>query len=449
MICAANLSWRDGKKCTWMCRFILLVGIGILGLSLSARADLYTGAIRSVDWIVDSSDFMVQVKVGETSPVVVLEDIVSLRLVVSQELAADNPETLPSSNTSAQKVATKLEFLKQPSPEQMESLRIAGLEWMQNWRGLLEPGDEWILAGRWRDLPADDPKSKSGQFIFQGINLTRPLQWASTAAVTPRGVLLRDRESILEAFQKRLKLQRTLPPNAAWDVLETMLFGRWTEYPDGLRIESLPPRAFLGGVILPIDVTYWDEGGLYDDDTIYLHTLAPADPEYQDEIFERANSTNFVLRRLSIGMLINYPGPKTERFLETYSGDHRDQSAHDATRLLDYWQCREQPDAELNLRFLGQWRLLGRTLAIDLILNADQTATINIRPRATADAPPTEGFGKWRVEGDLLYIQRTRFADQRFGTGDAQKIILPGQPIISINDDEVQLAKGLVLTRSK
>jgi len=403
-----------------------LVLMFCLGLSNSARADLYTGNLLSLEYSVDASDFIVEVTIPEDQHPTEVDAVRVLKI-----------ESADSESRTAEK--------------RNDDIRAAANEWLAErtkhatqW----EPTDtHWLLFGRWRDHPVEHPGSQEGVFLFHTVNLSRPFRSASTAAVTIDGTILPDRKTILDATTKRTELRRSLPNGAAWDVLEALTLQRGLDKITKLPKYEIPPQGHIGGVRLPIDVDYWDERGPYDEDTIYLSILAPVEPNQQWPLLRLAAGTEHTarqlhLRDLAINDLVNYPGEKTDTLLLELSnkqphGNMRARAVYDDLHRFD-----DLTD-ERNQSLVGHWRLVGKTLSIDLNFRDDQSCAIDVRKIDDLAAEPIRGEGYWYVKDDCLTIVRERFANERFGTFESRRVFLPQQPIVSVTTEKVELARRL------
>lgn len=383
----------------------------------SAYADMYTGGVLSLEWLVDSSDevYLVGIVADPAAPA---------DLTVRAEKALKS-----GSSASGLDAATRPndravdEWLTPANKERsIQFLRESSGHWKIPSNA--KAGDQWLLFVR--SAKAGPPS------IVRVVNLTRPREHSWTAAITGSGVPLTGRRSILDAVERRIGLKRRLPAGCNRELIDRCAddpraIVKWMhESPGGVR--PLDPRkveAVLGGFAVPINCGYWDGptgDGDADEDLLLLQAVVPADPEYLGVLLEhvtRKEPGNSLQTGL-LYALLNYPGEKTETVLEKIGSDpsYRRSFAVRHVRsclkyrdgLTDLSKYREGLTDPLNRALVGRWRLEGSSELIELTLEADNTCTINVTRRSTSVTD--YGKGHWAVREGRLWILRTHLKRQ-------------------------------------
>lgn len=166
-----------------------------------------------------------------------------------------------------------------------------------------DDGDEWLLFL--------EKYANSTLEILHGINLTRPLQSFSTAAVTKNLIALPDKKCILRAVKSRMAEGRRLTTRDTFN---------WTADPHQARNDRIL-QEYLGCFRRPPRHTYchyWDYPGPYDYDT-GIYVVVPADPEYRDQLLAIVkNDKDEGVTTDALYALANYPGPETVAALQKY-----------------------------------------------------------------------------------------------------------------------------------
>ncbi len=172
---------RDPRALTVRNSLVALCATFLHPASL-AHGDLYTDGVLSLEWLVDSSDEILLVHIGP--------------------LAADGQPTVNRQSA--------LKTHKVGSRWSSDQSFIEKRRWAVPVRGLrVEEDEDWLLFVR-----ATHPDNSASRQVFHGINLTQPLKSYSTAAITREGKPLVDRQTILDAVDARVQLNRRLPPHA-------------------------------------------------------------------------------------------------------------------------------------------------------------------------------------------------------------------------------------------
>jgi len=398
--------------------------LAVLITACTARGDLYTDGVLSLDWLVDSADEIhrVQFVSRESDGGVVSEPREVLK---------------PKSGKSALKT------------EDVARLRPP-----------LRPprSGEWLLFVH---------LNENGQAaLVRGIHLDHPMVSYRTAAFTREGKPLRDRDAILGAVKARIALGRHLPPRCNQMAVEALrrlahsngrISSPTSSYPFG---KPAPLEQFLGGMLVRISCDDWDQNGPYDHDTWLNVAVVPVEPDDHERLLEAARlgeqykgSPRYCH---PIPCLVNFPGEKTEEFLRGMLQDPNARRSHDsliAAYVLWYFHYRLDVTDPLNEKLVGEWRLEGQRERIDVELEKDNTFTAKAwdwNPLSdswhTKEIPRRtwQGKGYWVVRDGRLSIFRTHA-----GRSNNEREIFADKPILKVTRTNVVLKGGPSMTRKE
>jgi len=232
----------------------------------TADADLYTGYVLSVEWLVDSADVICSGHFVKSS-----ED--STRRVFQVDQWAKSKMALCDLNKAIDKYlddryVTPVEFMKANT-------------------------NKWLLFLR--------QSNEAKPVLFRRVHLTRPLESSRTAAVTVRGVALPDEKSVMAAVRRRIRMGRQIPADcdrSKFDSVGSRVTGSLTSL-----------HHYIGAFPTNTYCEYWDMEGPYDFDTLY-YVIVPADPEFHTMLLRQLEIDGQRNWKV-ISSLVNYPGPKT------------------------------------------------------------------------------------------------------------------------------------------
>lgn len=406
--------------------------------SLPAQADLYTGGVPSLDWLVDSSDEIV---------------IVQSERQVADRLQATIRETL------RQRVTVK-ELVKATADEEQALFRIEeNDDGVDELRFRMRRTNYWLAPGRKSHLPSEwllflrtDGKN---WHIFRKVNLTWTRELSSTAAIIPSGEALKTKAEILEATKARLKLARKLPPGCNRELIEGNHrdLGDW--FTKARQSEPYMTReqaaTLRGGFVIRIDNEYWDNpnAGDVDEDLWLTHAFVPADPQYAKQVVERVTKEKHPSDE-SMFALLNYPGQKAENALEKVI-ESGSSSGLTANRILYYLRYRFSPEHRLDEKLFGKWLILGRNETVQLELRKDHTCVVNTRPtKFTAHLPhyrPVKGHGYWAIHDGKLWFGRSHAQRPAGHWSPARREFFAPKKMLQIEEDTIKLEGGPPMKR--
>lgn len=388
-------------------------------------ADLTTGGTLSLEWLVDSSDAIYRVRLIE--PVVPGDPY-----LVQRDGALKTPADFAVAKRGRQAV-DRLQVPRRAFDARRSALNA-------------REGDERLVFVRTWDSKAPT--------IIRQVNLTRPLELSSTAAITAEGVALPDRESIIRAVEDRVRLDRRLSDR-------TRQLRERVDKGGGFRPfgDPAPLEGNIGGFRLRIECDVWDnpphgEHGyrIHDEDLLLTDIIVPADPELHGQLLEAVadgfpHTADWLL---AIGALVNYPGEETERVLEEVAS--RSPGWSYAKYVLWYFQYRHDLSDPLNDKLVGRWRLVGRRELIDLILDEKNTFTATgfDRPQQNDEEPRHlwDGKGYWAVRDGRLSLFRHEFLHKKLGwTTSYSRTIFEHKPIKEVSGHAVILEGGPVMLK--
>lgn len=402
---------------------VLLAG----ALAVAAHADLYTGGVLSVEWLVDSSDEIYWVRLERPSP----EEPLTIRpqealwgdlgLETLRALLATEPERLVS-------------WGKDSDGTRRLRLHLMGGR-MSNLPA--REGDEWMLFVR---------KTEGEPFgVVRAIWLTRPLWSSGTAAVTAAGKPLADKAAVLRAVHERLKLNRRPPEGCNRELID-----RWNDNQDGVvafyweatkrntLLEKSDVAAMRGGFAISISCDYWDSpqpGGL-DEDLLLTHAIVPADPEYASLFSEVKNSEPRVIHE--VFALMNYP----EQAKKLWAPDGQPRG-----KLAKHLFYRENSVSPLDKHLFGQWTLLGTHMHVRLDLRKDHSCSlVQVQHPGTTNEREGACKGYWAVQDGHFWLARTHVT--RNGEWfAAYREYFPPKRIEKVTPEEIVLEGGPPMKR--
>ncbi len=319
--------------------------------------------------------------------------------------------------------------------------------------------DYWTQAGLRGEQPTEwllflRTDGKSWRLFFT-INLTRPRETSSTAAITAEGKALTRRVDILAATNARLKLHRKIPSSCDREMIEDVSGRKLADWYDKTQqgdwfFSPSQMATVRGGFTIPIFNDYWDspEAGDLDEDLHLTCLFVPADQVYAQMLLKRILESEHPSDRQLLALL-NYPGAEAEKSLEKVikSGST---SGLTASRLLYYLHYRRSPRHRLDTKLIGRWELRGINETVELELLQDHTCVVNTRPtKVTRHLPgyqPVEGKGYWAIRDGKLWVCRSHI--QRNGNwSPARREFFESKRMLNIARDHIKLEGGPPMKR--
>jgi hypothetical protein len=389
------------------------VALVVLTAAGTARGDLYTDGVLSLDWLVDSSDEIYHVEIGPDD---------------SNRVLAQSPKRIKSRSANSTRADDGPAHLQLPQQAKQ--------------------GEEWLLFVRF----AADGAAK----VFRGVNLSRPMASYRSAAISREGKPLPNRQDILAAVEMRIRLGRRLPPGCDRDAVVISRTGQdWTDYWSSYPFDTPAPlERYLGCARVKINCSDWDTAGPNNEDTWLNLAVVPIEPEDHPRLLEAARLggkyTGSPTYYHPLHSLVNFPGEETEKCLLAVAQDSRDHfSERIAWDVLSYFRYRLPVSDPLNAQLVGSWQLDGQRERIALKLQEDNTftATAGDFPDPYTRENPRRtwgGKGYWVVRDGRLSVFRSHAGSERNG-----RTIFQDKPILKVTSTEVLLEGGPPMKRDQ
>lgn len=424
-----------------------------------ANADLEVGQALSLEWLVDSADVVFEVQL---TPSTVTDDVLFLR---AQSSLKGNMSVvdLQAYIDERRETVYRLKHSKDDVGAKRIEFRTGTESYHWSVACKATPLDRWYLFVR------TDGHPKSFR-IFYAMNLSRPREFPSVAAILGSGKALTTAAEIVLAVRSRVSLKRLLPK-----VCQRELIDNWTKEKQGIvkwandtinkegYWSRLDVDSIRGGFAVDIDNSDWDD--------IYLHqAIVPATAEFQSVLLRKIDSRELPSAHDTYALL-NYPGVKTEALLSDLLRKGMSTvnvgSVIEFNRVLTHLRFRENLVDPLNEKLIGPWQLHGRSERIDLDLRKDGFCTINTIPLSEGNSTPRPltGRGYWGIHNGHLWIARSHvrngddwelavrefFPLRTIIRRDVSSVVTEGGPkrILSTDEKNVILNGGPKMTRPK
>ena len=420
---------------------IVVSTFAVLAMAVDAAlADLYTGGVLSLEWIVDSSDTIVRVQLvadrqegGKLS--------LDPQQVLKGELTTDK---ILAMFDAKPELFVRFSRSNGIEPKNRIQFRLSGTphHWCPACR--VHPGDQWFLFAR---------SDKASPFqVFYAMNLHSPREFSGVAAVMSSGKALQEKKQIIAAVELRIERNHVLPKACQRDLID-----RWTSRDGVLRWaeqsrrndyfwSSIEVDSIRGGFAIDIENDYWDNPnpGDVDEDLILLQAIVPATVEFLPLLRQQVASTR---GEAAMYALLNYPGEQTEALLEEEI-ENDSLYANTARRVLTHLRYRQDFDDPLNRRLTGRWNLYGQLERVELDFHDDHTCVVNVIPVRSGASTPyrLDGRGYWSIRDGHLWIVRSHI--RRAGQWKmAPRWFFSAKEILEFDDRRIVLEGGPKMAR--
>lgn len=384
-------------------------------VATSARGDLYTDGVLSLELLVDYSDEIHHVRFAPAE--------------AGGSRVAELHRTLKP--LTADSVPGEDEILRMVAPQ------------------LAKQDEEWLLFVR---------QIGGIRNTVHKVNLSQPMAFYQRAAINRKGEPIRDRESILKAVDARVQLRRSMPAGCLGIPLTDESYWSDDSWWPPVR-GQVPFERHIGYARIKISCDYWDQGGPHDADTSLIYAVVPIEPKDHVPLLESARLgdkyTGSPKYFHPVHSLVNFPDKQTQDLLREMARDsqiYRSRSyrrrANMARSVLRYQHYRMAITDPLNLRLVGAWRLEGQRERIHLKLAKDNTFTTTTYDyRQHPYTPENPRFiwrdkGYWVVRDGRLSLMRSHsgipgawsrnvreiFRDKKIRKATSTEVVLEGGP---------------------
>lgn len=373
----------------WSKTIVCLVSlVAIWGSGRPASADLNTSIQPSIEWLVDSCDAIYKARIG---PMRGIED---RNFVTHWE---------PYKVTIA------------PGP-QSGFVPLAQLA----------KEETWLIFFRW---------GPGGWHFVRAINVENPVAWSQTSAITAKGEVLRDRESIEKFVTERVNRKQQLPKGANPAELESLLRLHRARRADPAHDFPANAQQRLGGYLRYQTIEYWNsaipsEEDIEEGDMLVIGIIVPADPANRDflvqklksQIEDDASQHRWNEVHNDLWALVNYRDAEVTELLDRYvQFDHENRSkrgsvgkiAQTAWSIRHYWRYLDSLADPANQALAGRWEFPLQPTDVkpspvyprfwmDVLVTSDHRYTaICYRIRRPGDAAEVcrQSSGYWLAEG--------------------------------------------------
>lgn len=408
-----------------------LIGVLLTGLFvMRLQADLSTRTGLSIEWLVDSSDAIYEVRISA-----------------------------PTQQNKTYVVKRESQLKKPSSIHEVEQCEKSIDQWqIPTSAGLKESDILLVFLRTWEN---------TNPTMVKYINLSRPLERSSSAAITSEGVPLSDKVQILRVVNERVLLSRQLTSRARQlrEIADGRKLSGAASHVHFLAGTNLFIENYIGGMRFPIGCDLWDNPDLWrdkssqfateyrvEDEDMYLDgIIVPADPKYHRQLLEAVESSD-LFNGQACRYLVNYPGKETEQVLKDLATSTSRNGSEYANEVLWYFKFRHDLSDPLNKNLVGRWRLVGKQERIDLTLDDDNTFV------ASAFAPPQkegekeiplwQGEGYWFVRDQRFTIWRKMFKHPKVGWTYGERTIFEDKRVVETSQDKVVLEGGPTMLRT-